>query len=1204
MRKAFGRTWWGNAWVKAMERIDYNTNRLPRGRKYANNGSVKSIEIKDGHVFAAVQGSRPKPYSIKIKLNGFNDREIQQIRDTIGSNPAIASELGIGKLPESLLTILESEKIHVLPQNWKDIHADCSCPDWANPCKHLAAVYYIIANEIDKDPFLIFNLRGISTKTLVESAGLAVQDGDVPEQSANIFIPYDKIETSKFQPPDKEHPLELPDLSFRPVDLDVIFSLLQDNPLFYRSGNFKSILFEAYKNTLNAVEKLEIDEDINHKFFGADFYLIANDEGYVFFVSPPDYVTDQLLSGCTKKRINAPTISRDSVILKKITGIECVHKASMMTRHDKEVRNTIFDIFLSSPIDTGIDHNSPSARFLNIAASVALAFIRSVSFIPQVIKDHSNGFSIRYVPVVYDKKAKSAVDYLKSIMPLNFCFTGDGRLMTAEGVYEILSLIITYIFHKYCGTYGYDKICGPFFYGLNYKAEGFQEMQTAKAVVNWLEGLSIRKKDISPVIRVETYRDNIFKVNIDVENKKDPLSPVIPLSELFKAENIFSCPAGSIRADVSRQIIIASEYMPKLRDVLNSRGVDSALITSDEMADFMTRASNIFDILGIKTAIPKELKKIAVPRLAIKAAVKGKSQSVSYLSIDSILDFSWEIAIGDKTIPKDEFLKLVKSSRGIVRFKDQYILLSPDEVKNILDKINKPVPRMTSAEMLHSAFAREAEGLLFNIDDIIKSLLDDITRIEDVTLPVQLNAVLRPYQERGFKWLYSNTTKGFGSCIADDMGLGKTIQVIALLLKLKEERKIEETSLVVCPTTLVGNWYKECQKFAPTLNVTIYHGAERGMSIKNRDLLITTYGVMRRDIDKFKDKKWGLVIIDEAQSIKNPNTDQTKAVKALNAKSYIAMTGTPVENRLTELWSIFDFINKGYLGHLNKFKQIYGIPIEKYRDQKQIERLRAVTAPFLLRRLKSDKSIIRDLPDKVIFDEYCYLSKEQTALYQQVVDTTMKIIEKSEGIEKKGLIFKLITSLKQICNHPFHYTKKGRPSVSLSGKAEKTIGLIESILAMKEKALIFTQYKEMGEILVEMIKESLKEDAMFFHGGLTRAKRDMMVESFQTVKAVKLMVVSLKAGGTGLNLTAAQNVIHYDLWWNPAVETQATDRTYRIGQDKNVMVHRLITLGTFEEKIDEMIKSKKELADMTVATGEKWITELSNMELREIFSLS
>lgn len=493
--------------------------------------------------------------------------------------------------------------------------------------------------------------------------------------------------------------------------------------------------------------------------------------------------------------------------------------------------------------------------------------------------------------------------------------------------------------------------------------------------------------------------------------------------------------------------------------------------------------------------------------------------------------------------------------------------------------------------------------MLFNPDEAVRGILNNLTKVDNIDIPVDLNAQLRPYQERGFRWLYSNAIRGFGSCLADDMGLGKTIQVITLILRLKGDKRLNSPVLVICPTTLVGNWHKECQRFAPTLAVSIYHGTERTLILDGKDLVITTYGILKRDIDKFTKRGWGIVVLDEAQNIKNPDTDQTKGVKSIKADSYIAMSGTPVENRLTELWSIFDFINKGYLGEVGRFQRGYAIPIEKYRDRERADKLRRATAPFLLRRLKADKSIISDLPDKVIFNEYCYLSKEQTALYKEAVDAMMKEIEGSKGIERRGLIFKLITSLKQICNHPVHYSKKGRPLKGLSGKAEKTMELIEKILSAKEKALIFTQYKEMGKLLVDMMREELKEDALFFHGGLPRTKRDKMVTAFQEESSYRLMVLSLKAGGTGLNLTAAANVIHYDLWWNPAVESQATDRTYRIGQDKNVIVHRLITIGTFEEKIDEMIKAKKELVDLTVATGEQWITELSNKELKEIFNL-
>jgi SNF2 family DNA or RNA helicase len=370
------------------------------------------------------------------------------------------------------------------------------------------------------------------------------------------------------------------------------------------------------------------------------------------------------------------------------------------------------------------------------------------------------------------------------------------------------------------------------------------------------------------------------------------------------------------------------------------------------------------------------------------------------------------------------------------------------------------------------------------------------------------------------------------------------------------------------------------------------------------DVAITTYGLLRNDLDKFKDKKWDMVIIDEAQNIKNPDAAQSIAVKSIKTGTYIAMTGTPVENRLSELWSIFDFTNKGYLGNISNFQRNYALPIEKNRDTERIDKLKLVTEPFVLRRLKNDKSIISDLPDKIVFDEYCYLTKEQAALYEKVLENSFKAIESKTGIHRKGDIFRLITSLKQICNHPVQYTKLDKLSKELSGKAEKTFSIIEQIFEQDEKAIIFTQYKEMGDLLVRMLKDELKIDVPFFHGSVSRTQRDQMVEKFQSDDSIKLMIISLKAGGTGLNLTAATNVIHYDLWWNPAVEDQATDRTYRIGQTHNVIVHRLITLGTFEEKIDEMLKSKKELADLTVSTGEKMITELSDRELREIFSLA
>ncbi len=414
-----------------------------------------------------------------------------------------------------------------------------------------------------------------------------------------------------------------------------------------------------------------------------------------------------------------------------------------------------------------------------------------------------------------------------------------------------------------------------------------------------------------------------------------------------------------------------------------------------------------------------------------------------------------------------------------------------------------------------------------------------------------------------------------------------------------DKRKV----LVVAPTSVLSNWQHEITRFAPDLKSTIYHGLNRKLEFHDVDVLITSYGLVRRDLEDFAKIEWFSVIVDEAQNIKNPLVAQSKAIKTLNAHHKIAMSGTPVENRLLEYWSIFDFVNKHYLGTVKQFNESFAKPIENEKDPHSLERFGKITRPFILRRLKSDKSIIKDLPDKIENDQYCNLTPEQAALYQEVVDATIKRIEVAAGIERKGAIFKLLTALKQICNHPSHYTKKKHAASSQSGKMQMLEEILSNINDVGEKTLIFTQYVEMGKLIAGFIEEHFKQPAPFLSGELSLKKRDQLVQDFQSNPEVKVLIVSLKAGGTGLNLTAASHVIHYDLWWNPAVEAQATDRAYRIGQSKNVMVYRLLTSNTFEERINDMLKSKRDLANLTVASGEQWITELKNDQLRDLFAL-
>ncbi|AGL03321.1 SNF2-related protein [Desulfoscipio gibsoniae] len=1252
--RKYGRTWWGNAWVEALERIDQNTNRLPRGRSYANAGRVSEIKIDaTGRVYARVKGTRPTPYKIEIRLNEFSQRAKETAGAIIAEDPALAAELSMGRLPENILQLLEKHNISLLPESWNDIIAHCSCPDWANPCKHLAAVYYIMANEIDKDPLILFKLHNIKPRELMREAGFIGKQGEgylaaseeltepfpcfpaagtpafAPYQETIIPLPGSEAAAHKTEPAE-EIPVDLSALADS-KESESIFTLLGDTPLFYSGGDFKALLLKAYKNISRSVSNLMLLEN-NFSFKDMAFTLIYPTTAEInkFLLDNHSkqrfqhklYFFISLLTASGERKsdpnimfspagenimLDIPVAAGEKMVLKRKRGVLLPAEA-------------VWDLFLALPFKLSAHRTSPWTDFLCATTALAQALARSSSFIPVLrsldtdkAKTSGQGnFYVVYRPMDRSGKLPQMVEYLASIMPpgMIFCRKEKGILEGTAAVEELLTLILTHLVDRFSdiNPSAGDKTVRAFFCGEPYLVGKFEEEQTAKAISDWLGWLNLRPNEIAPVLKIGLPRSGSekFSLKVYVENKKDPLAPVLPLKELFTdKKELFSRPTAFARREIAHQLTIAGAHIPILKKLLSHKGNKQANLSPPNLAEFVTGGQQICSLLGIRVMVPKELKQMAVPRLALAArTAKSSEKNVSYFNLDEMLEFTWQVSLGDVTMTGEEFRRLAESASGVVKFKEQYLLLKPQEVESILAKLRNPVPRLSSMEVLRAAATGEAAGAVFNPDRMLQQLVNDLSMPEEVVLPTGLQADLRPYQHRGFKWLYNLAVRGLGSCLADDMGLGKTIQVIAVLLKLSEQGWLTKPALVVCPTTLIGNWVKECSKFAPSLKVAVYHGSDRRLNTKGVDLMITSYGILRRDRVKFKRNIWSLVIIDEAQNIKNPESDQTRAVKALSAGARIAMSGTPVENRLMEMWSIFDFINSGYLGERKNFANSFSIPIEKYRDKEIINRFKKATAPFLLRRLKSDRSIIKDLPPKVIKEENCYLSKEQASLYQQVLEQVMSEIEQSEGITRKGMVFKLITSLKQICNHPVQYSKKGKVTRQHSGKAAKALDLLEQIAAAGEKTLVFTQYKEMGELLVELIRDELQIDALFFHGGVSRQKRDAMVEEFQKDKdAAPVMVVSLKAGGTGLNLTAATHVIHYDLWWNPAVEDQATDRTYRIGQTRTVLIHRLISLGTFEEKINTMMASKRELAELAVATGESSISELSNAELKELFRL-
>jgi SNF2 family DNA or RNA helicase len=491
----------------------------------------------------------------------------------------------------------------------------------------------------------------------------------------------------------------------------------------------------------------------------------------------------------------------------------------------------------------------------------------------------------------------------------------------------------------------------------------------------------------------------------------------------------------------------------------------------------------------------------------------------------------------------------------------------------------------------------------------LRTLLDNAlhTNIEAVATPDAFAGTLRPYQERGVGWMTFLGRLGLGVCLADDMGLGKTAQLIATVLVDRGDGP----TLVICPVSVLGNWERELARFAPDLKVLVHHGATRHADVRplsqragEHDVVLSTYSLLARDLDHLTPVTWSRVVFDEAQQIKNPASAQTRAAGALPAGRRIALTGTPVENRLSELWSIMHVLNPGLLGPARAFRERFAAPIEKDHDPAATELLRRVTGPFILRRLKTDRTIISDLPDKIETVDRCPLTREQATLYQAVVDDMLAQADEAEGIQRRGIVLAGLLRLKQVCNHPAQFLADGSPLPGRSGKLTRTEELLEEILAEGDKVLCFTQFAEWGSLLLPYFQRRLRVEAMWLHGKVRRPARDEMVKRFAEPDGPPLFLVSLKAGGTGLNLTAASHVIHLDRWWNPAVEDQATDRAYRIGQSRNVQVHKLVSMGTVEERIDEMITAKRDLATRVVGTGENWLTELSTSDLRSLVALS
>ena len=1227
MAKAFGKTWWGQKWLEAFTDID-DTGRLTRGRTYARNGSIKQKLIRGTAIEAKIKGSRPTPYSAYVEMKAFTENDKKIILEALQKKPELWQQLTQRQLPKELFELLENEDIALFPKRWRDFRAGCSCPDFAMPCKHIAALIYSFSEEIDTNPFLIFLLHDFDLLAHIEENAQKQKMASMPKWEEKWFL-LDEIEEL---PEPKE--IDTLDISFSKIPMleQTLLQLLSPNPPFFEKEDFKSILQTTYQKLPKTIENYwqeyeteEERESDREEFVYKNRERKKDDKNY-YEIERFEFTLD-----ASYKLRNTFKVTKQKRKLVK-------------TKIDNGF-GFLFDLFYTLPT-TEIKRLSEQLQVLFKIHQFALALLERGAVVPTIFTNHKSEVFIRWQPAILNTDVKEILNQISQTLDIRSVNIGlkAGEKTEAkiqphyadqlESTLTVLGMVLQFYMEESWIKTRYKKrlsslnmkIESIFFMNLPMNFTGYQEKDMPHLIRAWLGKFLLSERKYVPILSIQENfeegdpeeesihdgyeeADETFSLEILIEDKElqnkhsENEHPHIPLSVIFEDDSF-----EEVRLPIVQDLQILSDFLGEIREIIESQGQVSKEIEATRLSKILTDIFPVLQILGIKILLPKRLEKIVRPKLKATINSKNKKEE-SFLKLGSVWDFDWEIAMGEDKISAADFEKMIAQKAGLWRFKDQYVLLDEKEIALIVEQLKKKKKKLSNAELLQTALTEEYQGTKVELSEKVRILLNQLRETPKIETPQNLKATLRPYQHVGYEWLYQNARLGLGSILADDMGLGKTLQTITFLLKLKEENQLggqNQPALAVLPTTLLSNWQREIEKFAPSLSYHLYHGSNRKWldNDENKaDIWLTTYGTVRSEDKRFAEREWACVIIDEAQAIKNPAAGQTEAIKMLKSPRKIALSGTPVENRLSEYWSIFDFVNENYLDVLSKFRTNFSIPIERDRDEHRADIFKKMTAPFIMRRLKTDKSIINDLPEKIEKDQICSLTKEQTLLYETTLREGMKVVEENEGIKRRGVILKLMMQLKQICNHPAHFLKESTMKVSDSGKTKLFLELVNQIYEADEKALIFTQYTKMGELLQSFLQSNFHTQVPFLHGGLTRKGRDEAVEIFQSEEHCPFMILSLKAGGTGLNLTSASHVIHFDLWWNPAVEAQATDRAYRIGQKNNVLVHRMITKGTLEEKINDLLQSKKEIADLAITTNNAWITEMNTGELHELFSL-
>ena len=699
--------------------------------------------------------------------------------------------------------------------------------------------------------------------------------------------------------------------------------------------------------------------------------------------------------------------------------------------------------------------------------------------------------------------------------------------------------------------------------------------------------------------------DADFVAVLQLQSRRDP-SLVVSATDLWSAPDAVVARFGD-EAETALLLSLrrGSRVWPPLARLLDDARPERLVLDDEEAGDLLGPVVDDLASAGVQVLWPAELLRPVELRPQIATPAPAAVTAAGF-TLESLCVLRWRATLDGEQLSDEEVAVLAEAKRPVVRLRGRWVRADPERLGRLARRHTIGAGAALAAALGGSL---EVDGERVEAD-VVGPLADLAARLRDVTLdgrrppaaPDGLDATLRPYQLRGLAWLCEMAELGLGGVLADDMGLGKTIQLLALHLARRAEPATDRPTLVVCPASLVGNWQREAGRFAPGVAVRRFHGSARTLDdLGAGDIVVATYGVVRRDAEALADMEWGIVAADEAQAVKNPLSRTARALRTIPAAARFALTGTPVENRLTELWAILDWTTPGLLGPLERFRREVAVPVERDRDPDATRTLTTLVRPFVLRRRKSDPTIAPELPPKTETDRFVPLSGEQATLYTAVVEETLARIAEAQGMARRGLVLKLLTACKQICNHPAHFLGQAGPLLGRSGKLDAVGELLGVIAEEGAHALVFTQYVAMGRLLERHLGAAGLR-CLFLHGSVPVKAREAMVDRFQAGE-VPVFVISLKAGGTGLNLTRATHVVHFDRWWNPAVEDQASDRAWRIGQDQPVQVHRLVTEGTVEERIAALLTSKRDLADRVVGAGEGWVSELGDEELAALVRL-